>query len=402
MTEEQKNSHSKIRWLLFSSVLIISSILVVMIALPSLKKKWETPLGPSLNLPTYTATYPKETSIIFQPSSTSLPTEQISQTTDAPVIAEATTKATTKPTATTAPTATSEPLCGGPATMTVLAVGVDTDDDSYTYGLGDAIRIARVDFVTPKVTVLSIPRDIWVEIPDISDHYGITHGKLNQSYFYGSPGMAYYDGPGGGPGLMARTLDLNFGLRVDHYGAVNMITFSRIVDAVGGIDIYLPYDVDGTPTNSRTDDMGYFTAGNHHFNGDEAMRFSRIRKRYNDFTRMDHQNMVICALKEKLLNPSVLTKIPQIIGAFEDAVITDLSLEQMGQLACLLPYLDSQNLIFSSLPEEIFTSSRVFSPQMRDETFIMEADYQVIRQYIEQFNNGTWPTDSGTGGSTCP
>jgi LCP family protein required for cell wall assembly len=286
--------------------------------------------------------------------------------------------------------------------MIVLAVGVDTDDDSYTYGLGDAIRIARVDFVTPKVTVLSIPRDLWVEIPDISDHYGITHGKLNQSYFYGSPGMAYYDGPGAGPGLMARTLDLNFGLRVDHYGALNMITFSRIVDAVGGIDLYLPYDVDGTPINSRTDDMGYFTAGNNHFNGDQAMRFSRIRKRYNDFTRMDHQNMVICALKEKLLTPTVLPKIPQIIGAFKDNVITDLSLEQMGQLACLLPHLESSNLIFTSFPEEILAPGRVFSPQMRDETFVMDVDLQDIRTYIELFTSGAWPTAADTGGSTCP
>jgi LCP family protein required for cell wall assembly len=299
------------------------------------------------------------------------------------------------------PTATSAPLCGGPAVMTILGVGVDTDDNNYTYGLGDAIRVARVDFVNPKITVLSIPRDIWVEIPGISDHYGITHGKLNQSFFYGSPGMAYYDGTGGGPGLMAETLDLNLGLRADHYGALNMMTFSRIVDAIGGIDIYLPYDVDGTPINSRTDDMGYFTAGNHHFNGDEALRFSRIRKRYNDFTRMDHQNMVICAIREKILSPNVLPKIPQIIGAFKDSVVTDLSLEQMTQLACILPRVGSENLIFTSLPDELFTPGQIYSPQMRENTAIMEADLELVRQYIQQFVSGAWPSEKGSGESTC-
>jgi LCP family protein required for cell wall assembly len=399
MTEIPKKSTSKKRLLTISSVLLVALLLAIAIWFPSLKKQWEAPLGPSLNLPTYTATNLFSTSENLLPTGATSTRAVVSQAAEKPVESE-----TEAPTAIAVipPTATKEPLCGGPATMTVLAVGVDTDDDTYTYGLGDAIRIARVDFTTPKVTVLSIPRDIWVEIPDISDHYGITHGKLNQSYFYGSPGMAYYDGPGGGPGLMARTLDLNFGLRVDHYGAVNMITFSRIVDAVGGIDVYLPYDVDGTPTNSRTDDMGYFTAGNHHFNGDEAMRFSRIRKRYNDFTRMDHQNIVICALKEKLLTPTVLPKIPQIIGAFKDAVITDLSLEQMGQLACLLPHLDSSNLIFTGLPEDLFAPGRVFSPQMRDETFVMEIDMQEVRRYMEIFTNGTWPTTADTGGSTCP
>jgi LCP family protein required for cell wall assembly len=165
------------------------------------------------------------------------------------------------------------------------------------------IRIVRVDFVTPKITVLAMPRDLWVEIPDISHFYNITHGKLNQAYLYGGPGMGYYDGPGGGPGLLARTLDLNFGLRVDHYGAVNMFTFVKIVDAVGGLDIYLPTDVDGTPIDDKTEDMGYFTAGQHHFTGSEALRFARIRKRYNDFTRMDNQNMVLCALKDKVGQP---------------------------------------------------------------------------------------------------
>ena len=250
--------------------------------------------------------------------------------------------------------------------------------------------------------MLSIPRDLWVEIPGISDHYDITHGKLNQAFLYGGPGMGYYDGPGEGPGLMARTLDLNFNLRVDHYGAVNMWTFAKIVDAVGGIDLYLPTDVDGTPTNPRTDDMGYFFSGNNHFTGDEALRFSRIRKRYNDFTRMDHQNMVLCALRDKVLTPSVLPKIPQIIDAFQGSVKTDLSLEQMSQLACLLPYIESENLVFGSLPDEIMSPSRVFSPQMEDTTFVMEVDYDVIRDYFSRFMAGTWPEKSSDSSSGCP
>ena len=130
--------------------------------------------------------------------------------------------------------------------MFVLGVGADSGQD-YRYGLADVIRVARIDFIIPRVTMLAMPRDLWVEIPEINTKYDITHGKLNQAYFYGGPGMGYYDGPGGAPGLLARTLDLNFGLRVDHYGAVNMQTFVKIVDAVGGIDIYLPRMNDHRP-----------------------------------------------------------------------------------------------------------------------------------------------------------
>jgi LCP family protein required for cell wall assembly len=280
-----------------------------------------------------------------------------------------------------------------------LAVGADSGQD-YRYGLADVIRIARVDFTIPKVTVLSMPRDLWVEIPEIENNYGIDHGKLNQAYFYGGPGMGYYKGPGGGPGLLARTLDLNFGLRVDQYGAVNMSTFTKIVDAVGGIDIYLPTDVDGRPVDERTEDMGYFYAGQQHFNGDQALRFSRIRKKYNDFTRMDNQNMVLCALKEKLTSASVLPRIPQIIGAFQGSVLTDLSPEQIGQMACLLPSLKKENLLFTSLPDEILTPARQYSQVLKNETFVLDVDNQVIRDTISQFLAGTWPNEPKE--PTCP
>lgn len=274
--------------------------------------------------------------------------------------------------------------------MYILGIGADADSD-YLYGLADAIRVARVDFVTPKISVISIPRDLWVEIPEISDHYGITHGKLNQAYFYGSPGMGYYEGSGGAPGLLARTLDLNFGIRVDHYGAVNMSTFVKIVDAVGGIDIYLPTDVDGRPIDEKTEDMGYFYAGQQHFNGDQALRFSRVRKKYNDFTRMDHQDMVLCSLREKILTPAVLPKIPQIVAAFQGSVQTDLSLQQIGQLSCLLPKIDQESIILGSIPEDILTPSRTYSEELQDETFILDVDNELIRDYFARFMDGSWP-----------
>jgi LCP family protein required for cell wall assembly len=387
------------RWALALAGIVLVLAIAVLAALPRFQQQWSAPLGPALELPTFTPTLPESTPTTTETSLPAVPAQASTTATSGELTSP--TK-TNKPAAAIQPTATPKPLCGGPPVMIVLGVGVDTKDDTYLYGLGDAIRVARIDFITPKVSVLSIPRDIWVEIPGISDHYGITHGKLNQSYLYGSPGMGYYDGPGGGAGLMARTLYQNMGLRADHYGAINMSTFARVVDAVGGIDVYLPYDVDGTPTNRTTADMGYFYAGNNHFTGDEALRFSRIRKRYNDFTRQDHQTMVLCALRDKLLTPSVLPKIPEIIAAFKDSVITDLSLEQMSQLACLLPRLESENLLFTSFPDELFTSDRIFSPQMDNNTYVMDVDMLALQEYVKQFMAGDWPVPGENQGSTCP
>ena len=283
--------------------------------------------------------------------------------------------------------------------MNLLALGIDSSLE-YRYGLADVIRIVQVDFVTPRVNVFSLPRDLWVEIPGLEEKYGITHGKLNQAYFYGSPGMQYYQGPGGGAGLLALTLELNFGLRVDHYGVVNMQAFTKMVDAVGGIDIYLPNEVDGRPFEDNPEDMGYFPAGQQHLNGEQALRFARIRKRYSDFVRMDNQNRVICALKEKITSPAVLPKIPEIIGALQDSVLTDLTPQQLAQMACLLPKLEPENVRFTGLPQEMLSSGHVYSPQLKDDTYILDADFDDVRNQVDQFAAGSWPAQPDE--PSCP
>jgi LCP family protein required for cell wall assembly len=374
--------------ILFGGIIIAG----LLIGIP-LYQKWNQPLGESLALPTVTVSNPEA-------ASTKAPVEGEGSSAEPSLTPLQPETPLPTETATAIPTATPEPLCGGPATMTVLALGIDSRADSYLYGLADVIKVVRVDFITPKVTVMSLPRDLWVTIPGI-EQYGVTAGKLNQSYFYGTEGMGYYGGPGGAPGLMARTLQDNFGLTVDHYGTVNMVTFTRMVDAVGGIDVYLPNDVDGRPVDDKTEDMGYFYAGVNHFNGDAALRFSRIRKTDTVFNRMDRQTQVICALKDKLLQPSVIGDIPELIASFQGSVVTDLSPAQMGQLACLLPKLNDENIIFGGIPEEELTQSRQWDDRLGNYTFVWEIENQKVRDYIGQFEAGTWPVSEGDSGS-CP
>ncbi len=96
---------------------------------------------------------------------------------------------------------------------------------------------------------MAIPRDLWVDIPGAAAH-GVTQGKLNQAYFYGTEGMGFYDGSGYGAGLLAHTLQSNYGLHVDHYLTVNMYAFRNIVDALGGLDVYLPEEFISSILNS--------------------------------------------------------------------------------------------------------------------------------------------------------
>ncbi len=104
--------------------------------------------------------------------------------------------------------------------------------------------------------------------------------------------------------------------------------------------------------------------------------------------------MVICTLQEKLKSPETVSKIPEIIAAFQDNLQTDLSPLQITQLACLGIQMPKSNIIFSSFPSGTFWSNRVYDPLAKKDLFIWEADFSEVSAYVEQFEAGTWPTIS--------
>lgn len=323
---------------------------------------WRRPLGPPLDLPTLT------------------PTEQPSSTAEVP-----TNTAAPEPTATPIPpTPTPRPVCSGPPSMLILAVGIDYRHDNYLYGLADVIRIIKVDFVNVQLYALDIPRAIQVQIPGIESQ-GITSGVLNQSYFWGTEGMGYYDGPGMGAGLLARTLEANFGVRVDHYVVTNMATVARAIDAIGGVPIYIPVTVDDRqrPSLPETEENGYFAAGNHWLSGYEAVRFARIRSIGGIFGRHDRQNEILVQLRAQILDPSIVSKIPELLDTFYGRVLTDLSLEQVSQLACLGLKLDMEDIHFQGMPAELFVEG--YNDRGDSALF---ADLQVISDLILAFVEG--------------
>src|SRR5687768_12735093 len=317
---------------------VLGIILFILIVIGTqLASLYRQPLGPALELPTSTHLNPTLTAFPIEDRTIDITPTHIQPTNTA--------------------TATAQPACGGPAVMNILAIGSDARGDHYLYGLADIIRLVRVDFVNARVGILEVPRDLWVEIPEISDHYNITHGKVNQAYLYGNKGLGYYDGPDEGPGLLARTLNLNFGAQPDHYLAVNMRTFEAVVDAVGGIDVYLPYEIS---VKSKDNPKGFaIPEGQHHIDGETALWIARIRQ-YHTFGRAENQNIVMCALRKKLLSPDVIPAIPELVRSFRSYVQTDFSPEQINQLACLATQMKGTDVVFASFPIELFKAKKTF------------------------------------------
>ena len=269
--------------------------------------------------------------------------------------------------------------------MYILVIGSDARSDSYNIGLADAIRIVRVDFVEPGIRVLAFPRDLYVEIPGLEKYNGATHGKLNQAFLYGNPGYGFFDGYGQGAGLTALTLKQNFGASTDHYLAVNLQTFVKFVDALGGIDIDMPYTLDGRVQGSRDPDR-YFPKGKQHLDGYRTMLLARLRPG-GDFDRIEIQNLILQAIAEKLSTPSALSGLFRLLGTFRDSVQTDISAVQIGQLACLIPHINAGDIEFLDFPESLFKSTRVQDPVL-GYTSILDVDFEVLKKYVQKFEDG--------------
>ncbi len=329
---------------------------------------WISPLGPALDLPTPTLDNPTE---LAQSSTTPRPGE------------------TAVPSLT--PTPTIKPVCGGPPTMTILVSGVASE--GYSSGLADAIRVARVDFQTQRVTVLALQRELWVEIPGIEDETGVSHGLLNMAYFYGTEGMQYVEGAGNGSVSLAMTLQNNFGLRVDHYLAVNLSSFRRIVDAVGGIDICLRGDVYRGHYGPFEEQKLFLKAGCHHLDGKEAEILVRQRLGVNPGTRIQYQTIVLDALAAKMLTPSGLKSLPALVDQLRSSVRTDFSPSQISKLVCLAGKIDHQeDIAFTQLPGEILQDRKTyFAPLDMYIANKVEKEEGAISELLAQFQAGEWP-----------
>jgi LCP family protein required for cell wall assembly len=280
--------------------------------------------------------------------------------------------------------------CSHLPTMTVLAIGTDVRPDENRYGLTDVMRAVRVDFRAQRVTTLEFPRDLWVTIPEIEGNLKTDHQKLNTAYAYGSPDY--------GPALLARTLDRNFGLNVDHYIVANMTLFAEIVDALGGLDVTIPPGgIDGRTSTDRSERL-VFLEGPQHLNGAQALTLARMRN-VSVFARAENQNLVMCAFQKKIESPEVILRLPAIINSFLDNIQTDLTPEQISQLACLATQMPRSNIFFTSFPRELFKSAKVYDIVLKQDVFIWDANFDVLRRYVSEFESGSWPSPLTSGDS---
>jgi len=237
------------------------------------------------------------------------------------------------------------PIWQGSDRVNVLLVGIDRRPGSAAPGRADVIMIATLDPVQRKVALISIPRDLWVEIP------GHGENRINSAYFYGE-----LDGTGGaGPGLMKRTIEHNFGLPIDYYGRLDFGCFERVIDILGGITVDVPEPIrdDRYPDDQYGYMRIYIPAGRQHMDGATALQYVRARHESSDFSRMRRQQQVLLAARDKALRLDIIFSLPELIPVLGRTFSTDLSLEDLLGLASLATEIELEDLQLHVIDESL-------------------------------------------------
>ena len=237
--------------------------------------------------------------------------------------------------------------------VNILLLGVDQRPSEQGPTRTDTIIVITIDPATGHVGMLSIPRDLWVRIPGYD-----VFGKINTAYVIGE--LRKY--PGGASALVKQTVSELIGYPIHYYVKINFDGFRRFIDLIGGIDIYVPRDLNDPlyPDDNYGYDPLFIPAGLHHMDGELALKFARTRHVDDDYGRARRQQQVILAVKEQVMRadmiPSLILRLPQLVQTFTGSVETDIPISKAASLADLARQLDLNNIqqvvIDRSLGEE--------------------------------------------------
>jgi polyisoprenyl-teichoic acid--peptidoglycan teichoic acid transferase len=200
-----------------------------------------------------------------------------------------------------------------PLRTNILLLGTDDSPERGGVGRTDTIILATVIPTRPYIGMLSIPRDLWVNVP------GVGEQRINTAYFFAEAGET-----GSGPEAAMQTIHENFGIPVSYFALIHMYGLVGAVDALGGVDIRLDAS------------MGGWEAGRHHVDGLQALEFVRERSSSDDFSRMKRTQILILAMAGKAMQPESWTRMPNFIYSVLQAVDTNIPIWQFPRLAFAL------------------------------------------------------------------
>lgn len=231
-----------------------------------------------------------------------------------------------------------------------LLLGSD-NDAKYTFPqvLTQVVIVVRVDPVHNHVTMLSLPRDSWVWVPEANGMY-----KLDQAFYLGTQHANRFED---GVILTEKTLAEDYGIKIDRYAWIGLNGFSKLINTMGGIDIEVSHPIvddvypDDTgqqpnPGNAYNYTRLYLPPGPQHLSGAEALKYVRSRHGdlVGDFGRNQRQQQVLEALRQKLTMTNVITHFSSLLNDMQGDTYTNLDASELLNLANFARTLDTHTI----------------------------------------------------------
>ncbi len=228
-----------------------------------------------------------------------------------------------------------------PDAINIAVLGSDQRPDWDNWRT-DVVQIVSVQPMVPAVTVLSVPRDLYVYIP------GYWMGRINFADMYGD----MYGHEESGCGLLKDTMLYNLGISIDHCVRTDFDGLIAVVDTLGGVDIpvhcqlydYWPYPDENGEYQIKTIEPGV-----HHMDGETALWYARSRKTTSTFDREWRQQQVLQAIWRKSRQLNILPQLPQLWEQFNQTIVTDMTFGEVAQLAGIAFRLDERNVRFRNI-----------------------------------------------------
>ena len=229
------------------------------------------------------------------------------------------------------------PAWDGASRINVLIIGLDYRD--WVEGQGaprsDTMIVLTIDPLTKTAGMLSIPRDMWVNIP------GFGYSRINTAYMSGEGNKL----PGGGPELARKTVEQFLGVPIQYYAQIDFYTFVEFIDLIGGIEIYNDQELRLDPLGEGKDKIKMTCCGMRRMNGEKALAYVRYRKdKEGDVARAQRQQKVVLAIREKVLSPEnfpvLLGRAQQFYEEFSAGIRTNMPFDvavRLGVLAKDIP-----------------------------------------------------------------
>ncbi|MBX3070420.1 MAG: LCP family protein [Thermomicrobiales bacterium] len=265
-------------------------------------------------------------------------------------------------------------------TFTVIAGGLDSRPVEYQLPgnpeNSDVFMIARMHVPTGRLRVVSVPRDLYLEIP------GFGYDKITRAFDFGiKAGTGKFSD---GATTMKQTVLANFGITIDAVALATFDSFAAVVDQLGGVEVDNPYDLYDAefPTIDHGIEEIFYPAGSIHLDGADALKFVRTRHQDGDGGRIMRQQLVLVSLLNKATSDEYVSQLPDLVDQYRRSIRNDIGAARRLTLALAAPNFTAASVEFIDL------LPYVYSDYTAQGMWVYSGDWSQIPSVVQNFLAG--------------